>query len=174
MPRVVPKGGMVEAFFEELRQLVGKAQDMEGAEIMILAFGHQQQADRSVFVEYSPQPYPGRPGDMAWYRGFTWGQLLLPKIKETVSGLDDTAVSLLTTACYSGGWALRRLLDGVNVEAAHVDKCVRQITDIAEFKLKFPKVHTFSFVGTDDNVTEFRRRWDLLSELPTAPFRQVV
>lgn len=37
---------------------------MDDAEILILVFSHYQQVDKSVVVEYSPPPYPGRPGDL--------------------------------------------------------------------------------------------------------------
>jgi len=188
LPRVVPGGGMVEAFFEELGRLGTRAGEVDDAEILILVFGHYQQVDKSVVVEYSPPPYPGPPGELkAYAKSLAWGQLLFPKIRDAVVGLKDTSVSLLTTACYSGGWELRRLRDGSRVKAGDVnggsvggeekpgstlpsfeDMGIRQILDATHGGAKFTRVHAFCFVGTGDSVVEFRRRWALLSESAVA------
>lgn len=48
------------------------------------------------------------------------------------------------------------------------DMGIRQILDATHGRAKFPRVHAFCFVGTDDGVVEFRRRWALLSESAVA------
>ena len=165
LPRVVSKGGMVEAVFEELAELVSDAGDMDGAEILILVFGHYQQVDKSVIVEYSPAPYPGRASHLSLVESWSWGQLKFPRIRDAVAGVEETSASLLTTACYSGGWELRRLVDGSKAEDGAVDNPgsiptpssleamgIRQIIEAADRKtIESPRVHTFSFVGTDDS-----------------------